>query len=532
MVLAALRAANLGLEVRVATSLAPSDDHLARTVEEYGIKVVRGPLEDVLHRFVLAIEDLPETAIVIRLTADNVFPDGALIQELVSAIEERNGNYLISDSVFAGMPYGVVAEAFSAAVLREADRNTDSAFDREHVTPWIIRHYAAGETESGSNLTATRRLRATIDSLADYERVATVFAGIADPVSVSWRELCLRLSALCGVQVPARLIHGEWASELILGTAQLGLPDYGRANSTGQPDHPAAVALIREAVARGVDGFDTARAYGSAECVLGDALTLFGDCIRVVTKLDPLDDLKPDASRRDVRNAVDASVFRSCRELHVKSLPLLLLHRWAHRTRCDGSIWDRLRELKAEGVIGRLGVSVTSPAEASEALHDSAVNTIQLPFNLLDHRWQAAGVDRLAQQRGDVTVHARSIFLQGVLAASASVWPPVSDVQPSQILVKLDELAQQLGRADRVDLCLAFVRAQSWVHSLVIGVETMNQLHDLVRRFQYPPLSADEADTVRQSLPPMPEELLNPSLWPEKVEPVSEQLPSESQLSQ
>jgi aryl-alcohol dehydrogenase-like predicted oxidoreductase len=173
--------------------------------------------------------------------------------------------------------------------------------------------------------------------------------------------------------------------------------------------------------------------------------------------------------------------------------------------------------LKADGVIGRLGVSVTSPTAAIEALNDPVVNAIQLPFNLLDHRWQAAGVDRFVRQRGDVVVHARSVFLQGVLAAPANVWPAITDIQPDQILANMDELVQHLGRVDRVDLCLAFVRAQPWVHSLVIGVETIDQLNDLVQRFECPALSADEAESVREFFPRLPEELLNPSLWPQKA---------------
>jgi spore coat polysaccharide biosynthesis protein SpsF len=149
-----------------------------------------------------------------------------------------------------------------------------------------------------------------------------------------------------------------------------------------------------------------------------------------------------------------------------------------------------------------------------EALRDPDVQAIQLPFNILDHRWQAAGVDRLAMQRGDVAISVRSVFLQGILAAPASVWPQIPDVHPDQILTRLDEVAHCLGRADRVDLCLAYVRAQPWVHHIVIGVETPDQLRDLVQRFQESALSFAATDTVRQFIPILPESLLNPALWP------------------
>src|SRR2546427_12368463 len=74
-VLCALRAANRGGNVVVATSTDPSDDVLAAKLSEYSINIARGPLNDVLERFRLATTDLAAGDLVVRLTADNVFPD-------------------------------------------------------------------------------------------------------------------------------------------------------------------------------------------------------------------------------------------------------------------------------------------------------------------------------------------------------------------------------------------------------------------------------------------------------------------------
>ena len=74
VILAALRAGNQGHEVLVATSDATSDDAIADACETRGVRVVRGPLDDVLGRFLIASEDLDDADIVVRLTADNVVP--------------------------------------------------------------------------------------------------------------------------------------------------------------------------------------------------------------------------------------------------------------------------------------------------------------------------------------------------------------------------------------------------------------------------------------------------------------------------
>ena len=83
-VLVAKRAATKGFPVVVATSTDSSDDILASTLRDYGLQVVRGPLEDVLGRCLMAIQNVSDDTAIVRLTADNLFPDGAFVEELVN----------------------------------------------------------------------------------------------------------------------------------------------------------------------------------------------------------------------------------------------------------------------------------------------------------------------------------------------------------------------------------------------------------------------------------------------------------------
>lgn len=516
-VLVARRAANLGLRVLVATSDQGADDQLVAMLQEHGLPVVRGPLEDVLKRFVIATEDLPENAIVVRLTADNLFPDGAFVAELVDELQRTGRAYLGTSSPADGLPYGLSAEAFTVSALREANRQATTAYDHEHVTPWICRQYPGAVFRPKELRQDLSHLRCTMDCIDDYERVAQAFSSVKDPVAAPWLELCQALERhRPGPQITKRLLGGRRMGEFVLGTAQLGLPAYGQVNAIGRPESAVAVQLIRTAIRHGVDCLDTARAYEQAEKVVGEAIKPFGDRIEIVTKLSPLSDLPEEATSGQVCAAVDASVFRSCRELGMGSLPVLLLHRWSHRTSHRGAVWQRLQELKNEGVIGRLGASVYSPEEAKAALNDESIQHLQIPFNLLDHRWAAAGIDRLGMQRADVVIHARSVLLQGILAAKPEFWPKVAGVDASDIVEQLEALARKLGRASRADLCVAFTRAQSWIHGLVVGVESAAQLADLLQLFQRQPLNAAEQEMVRREFPSAPETLLNPALWPVK----------------
>ncbi len=301
---------------------------------------------------------------------------------------------------------------------------------------------------------------------------------------------------------------------MTLGTVQLGLT-YGAANQTGQPSESQAISLICQAVEGGITHLDCAQAYGDAERVVGQAMdSLANQDVAVITKLSPLDQLGSDTLITQVIQVVDESIIQSCERLKRPVLDVLMLHRWQHYTAYEGQIWERLRWHQEQSRIIRLGVSVQSPEEALEALKEPLVSCLQLPFNLLDHRWKSAGVHHvLLEKRPDVMVYARSALLQGILAADASCWPKGSEIRSDDWVQRLTQLRTELNRESRVDLCLAYVRSQHWIHSIVVGVETPTQLAENLALFQRSALTPMEVELVETRLTGAPEALLNPTLW-------------------
>jgi len=515
VILAAKRAARNGLEVRVATSVDPADDLIADAAKSEGICVVRGSKEDVLGRFAHATSDLSDDSLVIRLTGDNVFPDGDFLDIMIEEFQRRNVVYLGSGN---RLPYGLAAEIFPCALLREANLKAKRRYEREHVTPWIGLNYKV-ETLNLTDVPENwRALRCTIDNIDDYVRVCKVFSIYGNsPIHASWRELCGILANVPNapkLRVPGRQYNEIYHSILILGTAQLGMR-YGRTNVSGCPSEDNAMKILMKAVELGVSHIDTARGYGNSERRIGQFLKRgYHQTLRVITKLDPLEYLPNEASKYCVRNAVDASVFRSCRELNTSYLDVLLLHRAKHLDAFRRCIWERLLELRDDGVIGELGISVQNVEEAVRALNDPGVRYIQLPFNVLDRRWLDSTFQSSLKGRPDVIVHARSSLLQGILAIEDSaVWPKIPGLDPDSIISKLHRVANHLGRRDLIDLSLAYVRGQEWIHSVVVGVERVEQLEDVAELSLRPALTLEERTYVEQEIEGGPEELVNPALW-------------------
>ena len=305
------------------------------------------------------------------------------------------------------------------------------------------------------------------------------------------------------------------AAEFVLGSVQLGLA-YGVANRTGKPSRDAAVRLVRRAVGAGVSQIDTARAYGDSEDRLGEVLKE-KPSIRTITKLSPLSELGDDVSHETIVAAVDDSISRSLNALNKSALDCLLLHRAAHMVTHGGAVWTRLLEHVAEGKIKSLGVSVQNTQEAKMALSHPDVVHIQLPFNILDWRWREAGIiDQIKARRG-VTVHARSLFLQGVMITrDPYLWPKIDGVDAPRHIQVLAGLAEEFGRESVADLCIAYARGQDWIDGVVVGMETEDQLDENLRLFLRRPLSPQECSLIDARTPKLPAQFLDPAQWPQK----------------
>jgi len=508
VVLAVLRAANTGLEVRLATSDRSIDDRLAETVAAAGIPVFRGDARNVRARYLAACADLSDEAIVVRLTGDNLLPDGSLIDELIEKFTADKASYLNLDMHWQSAPYGLSLEVFNLAALRRLAASVDDDFEREHVTPALRREYEAQCKPEPRFTPAESSIRCTLDTFQDWQSMDRCFGGVVDPVKTGWQGLLERLVAQPDAPVP---MHA--GPTLVMGTVQLGAP-YGSVIQVQPPDRDEAVSMLRTAISHRIAGIDTARAYPNAERIVGRSLQGgYVSQVRVITKLSPLTELSGSASPAEAASAAEISVLRSLRDLGGDIRPDLLLHRASHLDQWDGAVWRRLLDLQAEGLIGRLGVSVQSPNEAARSLEVPEVELIQLALNLFDWRWRQAGLVECFKARANVEIHARSVFLQGTLLRNSSAWPDIDGVQPEQLLRFMQDAVVRLGRCSVADLCVAWVRAQECIDAVVLGAENLQQLKENVTLFSLPPLAPEVAEELALSAPTVPEDFLDPSRW-------------------
>ena len=167
-------------------------------------------------------------------------------------------------------------------------------------------------------------------------------------------------------------------------------------------DRDAAVAVLREAMALGVDHIDTSDFYGPhvTNQIIKEALHPYADGLTIVTKVGAKRDAQggwPHArSPQELRQAVQENL----ENLGLETLDVVNYRVGATDGPEPGSIaegFEVLAELQQQGLIRHLGVSTVTAEQVAEAQGIAPVVCVQNFYNLA-HRTDDELIDQLAEQ--------------------------------------------------------------------------------------------------------------------------------------
>jgi spore coat polysaccharide biosynthesis protein SpsF len=152
---------------------------------------VRGPLDDVLTRYLLAI-DQTGADVVIRLTADCPLLDPGIIDVCVGAFDPAHLDY-VSTNHPRTLAHGLDVEVTSAAALRRAGEQADGVH-RVHVTSYLYTHPEEFRVAGVTFEPRCDDLRVTLDEPADAELLEAIVARLGSDAR-DWRRLSAFLRA-------------------------------------------------------------------------------------------------------------------------------------------------------------------------------------------------------------------------------------------------------------------------------------------------------------------------------------------------
>jgi aryl-alcohol dehydrogenase-like predicted oxidoreductase len=290
----------------------------------------------------------------------------------------------------------------------------------------------------------------------------------------------------------------EYASKIGLGTAQWGMP-YGVSNKQGQTTPDEVKRILKEAHKAGISLLDTASLYGNAEQVLGRSdLAPY----QVITKTPRFGN---DTIERSDAEELIRGFHKSLRNLDLDSAYGLLIHDANNIfARNSSRLVSALEQLKSEGLVSKIGISVYNSCQIGRALDHFKPDIIQIPINVLDQRLiQDGSIEHLAKL--GIELHARSVFLQGLLLMNINDIPKYFEPWMPILLRWHRHCRDQLVSPSHAALGFAYGIKQ--ISYALVGIQNLAQLKEIVEAqaiqnsFDFDQFSSNDAN------------LLDPSSW-------------------
>ncbi|WP_119071789.1 aldo/keto reductase [Aggregatilinea lenta] len=276
--------------------------------------------------------------------------------------------------------------------------------------------------------------------------------------------------------------------------SEIGYGMWGMAGWTGSDDEES-LASLRYSVEQGVTFFDTAYAYGEghSEHLLGQLLREYPDTtLYTASKIPPKNRKWP--SRRGFKledvfpyDYIVEMTRRTLDNMGTDSLDLMQFHVWEDAW-ADDERWQKaVIDLKSEGLIKAMGVSVNrwEPENVLNTLRTGLIDAVQVIYNIFDQNPEDE-LFPLCDELG-VAIVARVPFDEGTLTGNLtkdSTWPQ-GDWRNSYFVP--ENLNASVDRAEALrplvpegmtmpEMALRFILENPTVSTIIPGMRKLNHV--------------------------------------------------------
>lgn len=280
--------------------------------------------------------------------------------------------------------------------------------------------------------------------------------------------------------------------KLILGTAKFGY-NYGISKKILKTNEIKKIFKIVKS--NKINFVDTAQNYVNSERRLG----ILKNCNpNFITKINLDNNIKKNPTKY-----LENKVLLSLKKLRIKRLYGLLIHNPSFIFK-NKKFYKLIYSFKKKGLVKKIGFSIYNQNELKIILDKFKFDLIQLPISLFDRRFVANNSLKILKKR-KVEIHARSIFLQGLLINE--------EFQKKKFFQKWKNDFKDLSiwskknHSTVLASCISYVFSVKEIDKIVIGVDSAENLKEIISsniiKFkQYPKFEIRGEN-----------KLLNPSNW-------------------
>ena len=254
--------------------------------------------------------------------------------------------------------------------------------------------------------------------------------------------------------------------KLCLGTAKIGMPDYGYSSSDVLIN---ADEFLLESFSLGISNVDTSPRYGNSETIIGNTLRSTYNKPNISTKVD---NLTPNSKHNP--SLMLRSIELSINSLNIDTIDICYLHQNQIDIISDKYVHKGIEILKEKRLIKEIGTSVYSKAELQYTLNSGIYDWIQIPVNILDTSFY----NMVYEYDTNIKVSARSVFLQGILLDRHSIRNNIKDhLELLNTLELIDRLCNK-HNINIQQLSIAYVTQLERIDQIIVGTTSINNLAD------------------------------------------------------
>lgn len=179
-------------KIIIATTNDGTQKEIVDICNKLNLKYYEGDTQNVLSRYYESAVKFgaQNDDIIVRCTSDCPIIDKNIIQNTIDTFVSSEADYTSS----CGFPRGMDTEVFRFSLLKEANENASSDYEKEHVTPYMYRTIKDRlKITAFKNKNDDSKYRLTLDEKDDYKAIKEVYKLFDDQTDFSYQELMLKL---------------------------------------------------------------------------------------------------------------------------------------------------------------------------------------------------------------------------------------------------------------------------------------------------------------------------------------------------
>jgi aryl-alcohol dehydrogenase-like predicted oxidoreductase len=206
----------------------------------------------------------------------------------------------------------------------------------------------------------------------------------------------------------------------------------------------------------------------------------YGDSIKILSKFNLKDfhiSSKFFITKESKIDSVISQIKSNLKILKIEKFENLMIHNFYQLTKKEiiKNI-PLLLIIKKEKLTKNIGISVYDPKELDVTWGIWRPDLVQFPLNILDRRFlNSKWIDKLKNNK--IKIHARSIFLQGLLLNNTIV------NRMSKKYIKNFSTWSLNNKIKKSEACINFIKSIKKVNRVILGVENSYQLSELHKYF-------------------------------------------------